>query len=324
MTITGGANHNGGSCQASLSYDKGKTWTVIHSYVGNCPLAGESSFDFAVPSDAPSGEAVFSWSWFNKVGNREMYQNCASVTIGGGKSKRAASESFKSRPAMFVANVGNGCGTLEGKDLEFPDPGPDVTKDSQGTAPPTGKCAGGSGGGSGGGDEGGNATSESASSTPAESTTSSSTEKPSATAPGGVFITAPAASDDSASSAPTTMLTMTNPIVSPPAETTGTPEQPPVEQPPATEESPAAPAPTPGNGGGSSAGVQPQGQACTKEGEWNCVNDGVQFQRCASGQWSALIPMAPGTTCKEGMGPNFALAKSRRDRAVRFARSLRF
>jgi hypothetical protein len=50
FTISGGASHNGGSCQASLSYDKGKTWTVIHSYIGNCPLQGESDFDFAIPA----------------------------------------------------------------------------------------------------------------------------------------------------------------------------------------------------------------------------------------------------------------------------------
>ncbi|KAF4955038.1 hypothetical protein FSARC_11959, partial [Fusarium sarcochroum] len=75
MTITGGANHGGGSCQASLSFDKGKTWSAIHSYVGNCPAAGTSTFDFKIPTDAPSGEAIFAWSWFNQIGNREMYMN---------------------------------------------------------------------------------------------------------------------------------------------------------------------------------------------------------------------------------------------------------
>lgn len=151
MSISGGANHNGGSCQASLSFDKAKTFTVIHSYIGNCPLQGQSSFEFVVPKDTPSGEAIFAWTWFNKVGNREMYMNCAAVKIGGGggKKRRGTDGSFKSRPAMFVANTGNGCTTKESSDLEFPDPGPapDVTTDSQGTAPPVGNCAGGSGGG---------------------------------------------------------------------------------------------------------------------------------------------------------------------------------
>ncbi|EEU48002.1 uncharacterized protein NECHADRAFT_103191 [Fusarium vanettenii 77-13-4] len=155
MTITGGANHGGGSCQASLSFDKGETWKVIHSYVGNCPGAGTTSYDFKVPADTPSGEAIFAWTWFNQIGNREMYMNCAAVTIGGGSSKKRAS-ALSSRPSMFVANVNNGCSTEEGSDLEFPDPGPDTSNDSSKTAPPKGSCASssGSGGGSSGGDSG--------------------------------------------------------------------------------------------------------------------------------------------------------------------------
>ena len=35
FTIVGGATHGGGSCQAALSYDQGKSFTVIHSYIGN-------------------------------------------------------------------------------------------------------------------------------------------------------------------------------------------------------------------------------------------------------------------------------------------------
>jgi len=54
----------GGSCQCSLSYDKGKTFTVIKSFVGNCPHAspgGDQTFKFTIPKDAPSGNAVFAW-----------------------------------------------------------------------------------------------------------------------------------------------------------------------------------------------------------------------------------------------------------------------
>ena len=143
MTITGGTIHAGGSCQISLSHDKGSTWTVIHSYIGNCPAAtGDTNYDFTVPADTPGGEAVFAWTWFNNLGNREMYMNCASVTIGGSatKAKRA---SFDDRPDMFVANVGNGCTTVETKDVDFPNPGPDVTRNSAGTAPPSGSCGSG-------------------------------------------------------------------------------------------------------------------------------------------------------------------------------------
>ncbi|OAA42255.1 hypothetical protein NOR_05104 [Metarhizium rileyi] len=143
MTITGGAFHGGGSCQASLSYDNGKTWKVIHSWIGSCPANnGPSSFEFTLPADAAAGEAVFAWTWFNKVGNREMYMNCAVVNIkaSGNKKKRGVSEPVEDRPEMFVANVGNGCKTSEGTDVMFPDPGPDVDTNDSKAAAPVGNC----------------------------------------------------------------------------------------------------------------------------------------------------------------------------------------
>ncbi|KID87856.1 hypothetical protein MGU_05094 [Metarhizium guizhouense ARSEF 977] len=133
FTITGGAWHRGGSCQASLSYDKGSSFKVIKSYEGGCPLStGETSYTFKVPEDAPAGDCVFSWSWFNFEGNREMYQNCAVVTIKADprRKKRGTAMAMSQRPDMFVANVGNGCSTTEGTDLKFPQPGPDVAKEN--------------------------------------------------------------------------------------------------------------------------------------------------------------------------------------------------
>lgn len=137
FTIQGSAEHNGGSCQASLSYDQGNTFTVIKSYIGNCPIQRE--WEFTLPNDTPTGPALFAWSWFNQVGNREMYMNCASVTIretGRNITRRDAAVPFSSRPNIFVANVGNGIGTLEGYDVEFPEPGPDVVRNSIKTADP--------------------------------------------------------------------------------------------------------------------------------------------------------------------------------------------
>ena len=146
FTLGGSATHDGGSCQAALSYDKGKTFTVIHSYLGGCPVVTPAggSFNFQIPSDAPTGAAMFAWTWFNEVGNREMYMDCASVTItGSGSSKRArkrASTPFSSRPSLFVANLGNGCTTIEGTDTTFPDPGPDVTDVTKTPGGVTGTC----------------------------------------------------------------------------------------------------------------------------------------------------------------------------------------
>jgi LysM repeat protein len=143
LGITGGAAHNGGSCQLSLSYDGGKTFKVIKSLEGGCvnPAGGDQTFDFTVPADAKAGDAVFAWTWFNHTGNREMYMNCAAVTITG-----SGTNDLSSNPDMFVANVGdkgNGCGTTGETDLKFPNPGADVVTDPTAKLAPPEKCTGG-------------------------------------------------------------------------------------------------------------------------------------------------------------------------------------
>ncbi|RAH63289.1 hypothetical protein BO85DRAFT_20566 [Aspergillus piperis CBS 112811] len=139
MDLQGSATHDGGSCQISLSYDTGKSFQVIHSMLGGCPLT--ESYEFTIPSDAPTGDALLTWTWFNKVGNREMYMNCAQVTIGdGGSKKRDVEEmrkrdAFSSLPPIFIANV-NGpgqCTTIENYDVNFPRPGPSVEGSINGT-----------------------------------------------------------------------------------------------------------------------------------------------------------------------------------------------
>lgn len=64
------AAHSGGSCQASLSFDNGETWKVLHSYQGGCPrdvpfesnMAGLNQvFFFRVPQETKAGPALFSW-----------------------------------------------------------------------------------------------------------------------------------------------------------------------------------------------------------------------------------------------------------------------
>ncbi|KAL4891403.1 hypothetical protein BDV59DRAFT_203580 [Aspergillus ambiguus] len=122
ITLSGSATHGGGSCQLSLSYDNGETFKVIKSMVGGCPL--QSEYDFSMPSDVANGKALFAWSWFNLVGNREMYMNCADVVISGGSG---SVDSFESAyPDLFVANVNNGCATVEGKQTVFANPGDEV------------------------------------------------------------------------------------------------------------------------------------------------------------------------------------------------------
>ncbi|KAH7106706.1 hypothetical protein BKA62DRAFT_740583 [Auriculariales sp. MPI-PUGE-AT-0066] len=117
VSIAGGAAHNGGSCQFSLSYDKGQTWGVIHSVIGHCPL--DASYTFTVPDGVPAGKDVlFAWTWFNHSGNREMYMNCAPVNVDSAGTGLTV-------PQMFQANVfGEGtCETVEGVDIDFANPG---------------------------------------------------------------------------------------------------------------------------------------------------------------------------------------------------------
>ncbi|KAG9327582.1 hypothetical protein KVV02_003827 [Mortierella alpina] len=83
-----GAPHGGGHCQWALSYDNGKTWVVIKTMIRECLRnvsgGGSYSVPVAIPKTAPSGKAIFMWLWNNAIGNRELYSNCADITIVGG------------------------------------------------------------------------------------------------------------------------------------------------------------------------------------------------------------------------------------------------
>ncbi|KAM7208527.1 hypothetical protein V8F20_001208 [Naviculisporaceae sp. PSN 640] len=347
VSIIGGANHGGGSCQISLSYDGGKTFTVIESIIGGCPK--EQHYPFTVPADAQTGEAIFSWSWHNMIGNREMYQNCAAVTIGGGSAKRSVQKkrnnrpvvqeravAYSTRPQIFVANVGNGCEVAEGTPVQYPNPGPDVTGDGSAAIPPVGNCGSSSGGG--GGDAGPAPaptvapvtppapTSVEAPAAPAP-TSADAPAAPAPTIPGGVFHTistdkaaptpteAPAGGDvPSSTPAPVAPIPTSEPAPAPPAPVPTTLQT-------ATKPSsaPAAPiatgTPDAGSGSGESGAFTP-GTACSPEGQWNCIG-GTSFQRCASGAWSAVMQMAPGTKCTVGADANLRFSAGRRTMRAR-------
>lgn len=119
---SGTAVHGGGSCQASISEDNGATFKVVKSYLGGCPIAN-ASFKFNVPKETKTGRVLFAWTWFNNIGQREMYMNCAAITITGGGA------GLSGLPEIFKANIGTqspGCITEENFDIQFPDPGLDV------------------------------------------------------------------------------------------------------------------------------------------------------------------------------------------------------
>lgn len=138
FTLAGTTPHYGGSSQVSLSYDRGNTWKVLKSFVGSCPHRhpdDPQTFNFRVPSEAPSGDAIFAWSWFNR--EREMYHNCAKITVTGG------GYGIDNLPNILVADINNGCLTpLTTAETKFPHPG-EFVEYGDGEYPlelPTGTC----------------------------------------------------------------------------------------------------------------------------------------------------------------------------------------
>lgn len=324
LSFTGSATHGGGSCQISITYDQSPTknsvFKVIHSIEGGCPIRGvagnngnsasavdPSTYSFTVPENLPTGTATLAWTWFNKIGNREMYMNCAPVTITGSKSKRSEDElmarnvtqllerdtaAYNALPDMFVANIGTGCGTQDSTDLLFPNPGNSVEQNGLATsalATPTGSACGAK-------IAGASPTAGSGSAPPASSASG---------LPGGVFATvAPLA-----------------PAQSPPAAVSPQVQSAPPASSPTAASQPASSSPStqPSTGISGSGGVFAAGTACSTEGEWNCVG-GTSFQQCASGTWSVVQQLAAGTKCTAGQSSAIDIvASSSKKRAVRFS-----
>ncbi|KZF20152.1 lytic polysaccharide monooxygenase [Xylona heveae TC161] len=291
LEFEGMAVHGGGSCQVSIAYtrnpDKDTKFKVIKSFEGGCParnvdgnIQGNTpttplpdKYNFTIPADLQTGEATIAWTWFNKVGNREMYMNCAPVTLTGGNSKRdepVKRDALDSLPDLFVANVGNGCNTADSTDLVFPNPGNDVEKkpNDQSFAPPQGNCQSGSG-------SSGNSSSSS-------SESSSTSAAQSSSASGGVFVTAAAPSSSAASVTVNPVNPVTFSTATRAAATAGT------GVPTVTGSS--------GNGNGTSTG------SCSKDqaGQTVCSADGKQIGTCNVDGSVVFGDVADGTVCEKG------------------------
>ncbi|KAF1811472.1 hypothetical protein P152DRAFT_380896, partial [Eremomyces bilateralis CBS 781.70] len=79
-----------------------------------------NAFNFTIPPGVKNGDAIFAWTKFKNLGEREMYMNCAAVTITGGQDK------LNELPLLFVANIGEisgSCGTTQSVNVDFPNPG---------------------------------------------------------------------------------------------------------------------------------------------------------------------------------------------------------
>lgn len=320
LELGGGANnavHGGGSCQLAILYDTDKaadpnSWKVIYSIEGGCPSNTKGnlgtatqcqsddegdcvhSWEVPMPKGVESGNAILSWTWFNTIGNREMYQNCVNVDITGGTG-----DEMESFPAMYVANIGSasdGCETTEGEDVLFPNPGEHVTTMSAtngfNQAKATATCGGGSGG------SGGNGGNKPA---PSSYGGGAPTSAPVSSAPAS-YSAAPTAADYSvpdhvqsgiqsygnqkgretstqAAKAQTTFATSASRAVAP---------------------SSAAPAPT-GYSSGSESNTTTSSDSteCSEEGALICIGDDA-FGICDHGA-AVSRPLASGTVCKDGV-----------------------
>ncbi|SMQ46600.1 unnamed protein product [Zymoseptoria tritici ST99CH_3D7] len=137
LNFTGSASHGGGTCQIAVSLDQEpkaeSAWKVIQVYEGGCPTTGDGNtgsdnFTFQIPKGFPNGRFTLSWTWYNKIGNREVYQNCAPIQITGGS---ASKEVYESLPNLYLINLPTSeCSTVETTDLEIPVPGQSILKDS--------------------------------------------------------------------------------------------------------------------------------------------------------------------------------------------------
>lgn len=336
LQLMGSATHGGGSCQVSLTTDlepsKDSQWMVIKSIEGGCPVNVEGnlsggasapvpgSHNFTIPDGIEPGKYTLAWTWFNRIGNREMYMNCAPINVIGGSSKRSESEestAISKRsdfPAMFVANV-NGCTTTEGYDLRFPNPGDNVVfEGNPENLLPKGMpaCKGeASSWGVGGG--------------------SPSTPTATADPTGGISIGVTIGSDPT----PTPQTSQGGPGVFAPVSSSQAPE--PTSEPSAPSETstpPSEPSTPAGSDSGSSGSGSDSGSgsssssgssgstgsagvhtgSCDSEGMWNCIR-GSKFQRCASGRWTPPQQMASGTQCNPGETAELKISATNNKRA---------
>ncbi|OQV00648.1 hypothetical protein CLAIMM_06118 [Cladophialophora immunda] len=307
LSFLGSAVHGGGSCQVSLTTDlqptKSSKWMVIKSIEGGCPASvagnlpadpegtGASTFQFTIPEGIAPGDYTLSWSWVNKIGNREYYENCAPLTVVAATKKRYAPAPKLKRQTTFpdklvcnLAGIGD-CQTVEGFDYEFPDPGADVQRAGTG---PYMMLGGGAG----------NASSpqQPTGSAPSVSAASTSYAGPQSSAPA---FASGNAGQYSQGTGPSTATP--SPSVSAGNFASGASSVVPVTTPAGAAATPTAESSPASNGSTAGALTGP----CSNEGDWNCI-DGSSFQRCASGSWSVVIPLS-GMQCTPGVSSDFTM-----------------
>ncbi|KAH7385751.1 hypothetical protein BKA66DRAFT_583454 [Pyrenochaeta sp. MPI-SDFR-AT-0127] len=285
LSFSGTAVHGGGSCQLSVTTDqqptKNSKWKVIHSFEGGCPAVHDGNFDangpsysgalpFVVPSELPNGEMSAAWTWFNKVGNREMYMNCAPIMVSGGSEDTAA---FDALPDMAVANIGPGqptCATKEGNDYNFEKSGKYKTAGGKGPFGPLCKDGPAAGG-------------DSLAPVPQQPPSNPGIPSQAPVSPTSIIVTSTFRS----------IITVTAPLGPSPVTSQDGPVAPSVTQ-SASQPTQAPPALAPAPGTGTF-----DGQSCSPDGAVICNGD-FEFGLCNFGS-VVFGPVAAGTKCRDGV-----------------------
>ncbi|KAK5096153.1 hypothetical protein LTS08_007759 [Lithohypha guttulata] len=328
LKLRGSATHGGGSCQVSLAkgwknINKDTKFKVIHSIQGGCPasdplndnistdgvkgpknLVGVHEYGVTVPDhpDLPPGEYTMAWTWHNRIGNREMYMNCAQFTIAAGGSAAGGSAaggnativesssgatgkraSQNPLPDLFKANIGNGCSVDHGGDVEYPWPG-----DSLEIGPkaklidPAGGAACGS--------------TIPAASSPTKTPVVCSTGYDvlnDATVGGGSGTAATSAAGAAGAGVAAGSVAISAAIGL-------------ATQAASSASAVASAIPTVANGSVPIPGKAASGAGACTAGWWSCAEDSGSFQRCVHGAWSVDTPMAAGTKCVPGVSAELA------------------
>ena len=297
LKFQGQATHGGGSCQIALTKDtpptKDSKFKVIKSIEGGCPSTapgnvgtnpmgyGADTFNFTIPEVISPANYTLAWTWFNKIGNREMYMNCVPVTVTSTEKKRRQAQNrrraslnqrtdgMSSLPDLFRANSGNGCSTAEsGTILAIPaaNLGNDVQRiGSDPLTPPVGNCVAASS------DNSSAANAEVQPATPSSSSQSSTINR---------FSAAPVASSSALSTSPV-------------ASTTPAPQSP-------TAQLSSSEAALPPAGADISTGLT-RG-TCDTPGKSVCSPDGKAWGTCEANHEVIYQAVAAGTKCDQNLG----------------------
>ncbi|KAJ1835310.1 hypothetical protein LPJ63_001260 [Coemansia sp. RSA 2711] len=277
------AAHGGGNLAIAVSLDGGKTSVMVFQRLRYAFFNGPSSsntpevteYTFKLPADLPSCDnAVISWIWYNRLGEREMYRDDSDVKLIGSGSK-----SFTG-PELVIANH-EGYPTIPESDYEA---GVDLFENAKNI---TITVEGGSSDAGGASDK-------------------SSGESPAASSDAGASSAAATSVADSASVA----VSADNSVPAEPGSVSA--EASLAESSPASEangsaaasdaadtDESAAASDAAGTDAAQDKGASSDGESCTS-GLMQCSGNG--YKVCQDGKWSPEYACGVGTVCRGGGG----------------------